>query len=194
MESLNKGFSKSVSCLAFKIKLLVLYPKWHHFHFGFVLIQGIYHLDECHFSSKPKALATLGVYRKLVHIPKVYHKKEVVRNCEKQIKKGVLMINTSRGEIIDTNALFEGIAKWHYWWSRQFDSFCKNEQEVIHIDHNYNVIKNLDLLLLKAYLNVIVTPHADPFYTDQVSYDMVHCSLESLKNLVNNQECRYQLN
>lgn len=130
------------------------------------------------FSSKPKALATLGVYRKLVHIPKVYHKKEVVRNCEKQIKKGVLMINTSRGEIIDTNALIEGI---------------ENEQEVIHIDHNYNVIKNRDLLLLKAYLNVIVTPHA-AFYTDQVSYDMVHCSLESLKNLVNNQECRYQLN
>ena len=130
------------------------------------------------FSSKPKALATLGVYRKLVHIPKVYHKKEVVINCEKQIKKGVLMINISRGEIIDTNALIEGI---------------ENEQEVIHIDHNYNVIKNLDLLLLKAYLNVIVTPHA-AFYTDQVSYDMVHCSLESLKNLVNNQECRYQLN
>ena len=129
------------------------------------------------FSSKPKALATLGVYRKLVHIPKVYHKKEVVRTCEKQIKKGVLMINTSRGEIIDTNALIEGI---------------ENEQEVIHIDHN-NVIKNRDLLILKAYPNVIVTPHA-AFYTDQVSYDMVHCSLESLKNLVNNQECRYQLN
>lgn len=100
--------------------------------------------------SKPKALATLGVYRKLVHIPKVYHKKEVVRNCEKQIKKGVLMINTSRGEIIDTNALIEGI---------------ENEQEVIHIDHNYNVIKNRDLLILKAYLNVIVTPHED-FYTE----------------------------
>ena len=57
--------------------------------------------------------------------------------------------------------------------------FFENEQEVIHIDHN-NVIKNRDLLILKAYLIVIVTPHAD-FYTDQVSYDMVHCSLESLK-------------
>ena len=130
------------------------------------------------FSSKPKALATLGVYRKLVHILEVYHKKEVVINCEKQIKKGVLMINISRGEIIDTNALIEGI---------------ENEQEVIHIDHNYNVIKNRDLLILKAYLNVIVTPHAG-FYTVQVSYDMVLCSLENLKNLVNNQECRYQLN
>lgn len=124
------------------------------------------------FSSKPKALATLGVYRKLVHILEVYHKKEVVKNCEKQIKKGVLIINTSLGAGIDS---FE------------------NEQEVIHIDHNYNVIKNRDLLILKAYPNVIVTPHA-AFYTDQVSYDMVHCSLESLKELINNQECRYQLN
>lgn len=115
------------------------------------------------FSSKPKALATLGVYRKLVHILEVYRKKEVVN---KQKKKGVLMINTSRGEIIDTNALIDGIE---------------------------NVIKNRDLLILKAYLNVIVTPHAG-FYTVQVSYDMVLCSLENLKNLVNNQECRYQLN
>ena len=101
------------------------------------------------FSTNPKALATLGVYRRLVHILEVYHKKEVVINCEKQIKMGVLMINTSRGEIIDTNALIEGI---------------ENEQEVIHIDHN-NVIKNRDLLILKAYLNVIVTPHED-FYTE----------------------------
>lgn len=124
------------------------------------------------FSSKPRALATLGVYRKLVHILEVYHKKEVVINCEKQIKKGVLMINTSLGAGIDS---FE------------------NEPEIIHIDHNYNVIKNRDLLILKAYPNVIVTPHA-AFYTDQVSYDMVHCSLESLKELINNQECRYQLN
>ena len=111
------------------------------------------------FSSKPKALATLGVYRKLVHILEVYHKKEVVINCEKQIKKGVLMINTSLGAGIDS---FE------------------NEPEVIHIDHNYNVIKNRDLLILKTYLNVIVTPHA-AFYMNQVSYDMVYCSLESLK-------------
>ncbi len=100
------------------------------------------------------------------------------------------MINTSHGEIIDTNALIEGIENGIIGGAG-IDSF-ENEQEVIHIDHN-NVTKNRDLLLLKAYLNVIVTPHA-AFYTNQVSYDMVHCSLESLKNLVNNQECRYQLN
>ena len=104
------------------------------------------------FSSKPKALATLGVYRKLVHILEVYHKKEVVINCEKQIKKGVLMINTSRGEIIDTNAVIEGIE---------------------------NVIKNRDLLILKAYPNVIVTPHA-AFYTILIGF-VIQLLIELIK-------------
>lgn len=101
------------------------------------------------FSSKPKALATLGVYRKLVHILEVYHKKEVVN---KQIKKGVLMINTSCGEIIDTNALIEGIE---------------------------NVIKNRDLLILKAYPNVIVTPHA-AFYTILIGF-VIQLLIELIK-------------
>ena len=72
------------------------------------------------------------------------------------------MINTSHGEIIDTNALIEGIENGIIGGAG-IDSF-ENEQEVIHIDHN-NVIKNRDLLILKAYLNVIVTPHED-FYTE----------------------------
>ena len=73
------------------------------------------------------------------------------------------MINTSRGEIIDTNALIEGVENGIVGGAG-IDSF-ENEQEVIHIDHNYNDIKNRDLLILKAYLNVIVTPHED-FYTE----------------------------
>ena len=73
------------------------------------------------------------------------------------------MINTSRGEIIDINALIEGVENGIVGGAG-IDSF-ENEQEVIHIDHNYNVIKNRDLLILKAYLNVIVTPHED-FYTE----------------------------
>ena len=115
------------------------------------------------FSSKPKALATLGVYRKLVHILEVYHKKEVVINCEKQIKKGVLMINTSRGEIIDTNALIEGIE---------------------------NVIKNRDLLILKAHPNVIVTPHA-AFYTILIGF-VIQLLIELIKKKkINNIKTTY---
>lgn len=49
---------------------------------------------------------------------------------KKQIKKGVLMINTSRGEIIDTNALFESIENGIIGGAG-IDSF-ENEQEVIY--------------------------------------------------------------
>ena len=49
------------------------------------------------------------------------------------------MINTSRGEIIDTNALIDGLENGIIGGAG-IDSF-ENEQEVIHIDHNYNVIK-----------------------------------------------------
>ncbi len=51
-----------------------------------------------------------------------------------------LIINTSRGEIIDTDVLIEGIENGIIGGAG-IDSF-ENEQEVIHIDHNYNVIKN----------------------------------------------------
>ncbi|MBC6011555.1 MULTISPECIES: NAD(P)-dependent oxidoreductase [Holdemanella] len=56
------------------------------------------------------------------------------------MKKGLLIINTSRGEIIDTDVLIEGIENGIIGGAG-IDSF-ENEQEVIHIDHNYNVIKN----------------------------------------------------
>lgn len=64
-----------------------------------------------------------------------------------------------------TNALIKGLENGIIGGAG-IDSF-ENEQEVIYIDHNYNAIKNRDLLILKAYLIVIVTPHVD-FYTDQV--------------------------
>ena len=87
------------------------------------------------------------------------------------------MINTSRGEIIDTNALFEGIENGIICGAG-IASF-ENEQEVIYIDHNYNAIKNRDLLILKAYPNVIVTPHA-AFYTILIGF-VIQLLIELIK-------------
>ena len=57
--------------------------------------------------------------------------------------------------------------------------FFENEQEVIYIDHNYNAIKNRDLLILKAYPNVIVTPHA-AFYTILIGF-VIQLLIELIK-------------
>lgn len=107
-----------------------------------------------------------------------------------KMKHGVIIINTSRGEIVDTNALIDGI-EGGIIGGAGIDS-VEGEENVIHIDHNYNVIKNRDLLTLKAYPNVIVTPHA-AFFTDQVSYDMVHCSFEGLYDFMQGKDCPWKI-
>ncbi len=107
-----------------------------------------------------------------------------------KMKRGVILINTSRGELVDTNALIDAIESGVVGGAG-IDSI-EGEENIIHIDHNYQVIKNRDLLTLKAYPNVVVTPHA-AFFTDQVSYDMVHCSFEGLYDFLNGLNCPWKL-
>lgn len=107
-----------------------------------------------------------------------------------KMKRGVILINTSRGELVDTNALIDAIERGVVGGAG-IDSI-EGEENIIHIDHNYQVIKNRDLLTLKAYPNVVVTPHA-AFFTDQVSYDMVHCSFEGLYDFLNGLPCPWSL-
>ncbi len=107
-----------------------------------------------------------------------------------KMKRGVILINTSRGELVDTNALIDAIESGVVGGAG-IDSI-EGEENIIHIDHNYQVIKNRDLLTLKAYPNVVVTPHA-AFFTDQVSYDMVHCSFEGLYDFLNGLNCPWSL-
>ena len=93
------------------------------------------------------------------------------------MKDGVYIINTARGELIDTKALIDAVESGKVAGAA-VDSF-ENEQQVIHIDHEATPIVNRDLMTLKAYPNVLVSPHA-AFYTRQAVEDMVNCSVEGL--------------
>ena len=91
-----------------------------------------------------------------------------------RMKDGVYIINTARGELIDTSALIDAVESGKVG-GVGVDTF-ENERDVIHIDHETNAIHNRNMLALKAYPNVIVSPHA-AFFTDQASRDMVYCSV-----------------
>lgn len=69
------------------------------------------------------------------------------------------MINTSRGEIIDTNALFEGIENGIIVGAG-IDSF-ENEQEVIYTTLIGFVIQLLIELIKKKCINNIKTTYAN---------------------------------
>lgn len=107
-----------------------------------------------------------------------------------EMKDGVILINTARGELINTTDLIDAVDSGKVG-GVAIDSF-EHEQDVIHVDHEYSVIHNRKMLVLKAYPNVIVSPHA-AFYTDQASADMVRCSVEGLTAWLDGKDNPYEI-
>ena len=90
-----------------------------------------------------------------------------------KMKAGVVIINCARGALID------GIESGRIG-AVGVDCF-EGEDDVIRVDHSYNSrVTNHDYIILKSFQNTIVTPHM-AFFTDQAVFDMVQCSLESLR-------------
>lgn len=97
------------------------------------------------------------------------------------MKKGVVIINTARGELINTDDLIKYIENEHIG-SVALDVLEK-ELGIFHVDHSDNMVRHSHPYRLQGYNNVIVSPHAS-FYTDQAVSDMVEVSLQSCKSFL----------
>lgn len=94
-----------------------------------------------------------------------------------KMKKGVKIINTARGELIDTEALIEGLKSKHIGAAGL--DVLESEKGIFHSDCRMKGIDNHQIAMLKALDNVVLTNHF-AFYTDQAVEDMVYCGLNSL--------------
>lgn len=94
----------------------------------------------------------------------------------KMMKNQVVIVNTARGSLIDTNALIGAIEQGKIGAAAL--DVIENETHIYYKDYNEKIINNRELLLLKSYPNVILTPHT-AFYTDQAVSDMVENSIRS---------------
>jgi len=98
-----------------------------------------------------------------------------------KMKKGVKIINTARGELIDTDALIEGLK------SKQIGAagldVLESERGIFHTDCRLKGVDNDHIAILKSLDNVVLTNHF-AFYTDQAVEDMVYCGLNSLYQFI----------
>ncbi len=90
------------------------------------------------------------------------------------MKPGVILINTARGELIDTEALIDALESGHVGAAGL--DVVENEIGLYHNDLKNTPIHNRYLALLRGFNNVIVTAHK-AYYTDQAVSDMVRNSL-----------------
>lgn len=112
-----------------------------------------------------------------VHIPATQENLHLINHDTiQQMKDGVIIINTSRGSLIDTAALIKGIEEKKIGGIAL--DVIEGENTFAYRDTKGEPILNREYLVLKSFPNVIITPHT-AFYTDQAISDMVENSVRS---------------
>ena len=117
-----------------------------------------------------------------LHVPAVKENTHLInRDTLAGMKDGVILINTSRGTVVDTPALIDALESGKVGGAAL--DVIEGESELYYNDLRGRILKNRELAILKSYSNVIVTPHT-AFYTDQAVSDMVENSVLSCLNYI----------
>lgn len=141
-------------------------------------------------------------YAKFVDMDTLYHECDIISlhiplcdetyhmindDALKKMKKGVILINTARGELMDIDTLTRGI-ETEKIGALGLDVF-ENENGIYHVDRKTDIISNKDMVYLRQFPNVVMTQHM-AFYTKNNIGLMVNGSMESLKKMYLKQECK----
>ena len=112
-----------------------------------------------------------------MHVPATKDNYHIIdKNSIATMKKGVFIINTARGSLINTDDFIEAIEQKKIGGAAL--DVIEHESNIYYNDLKCEVLDNRELAILKSYPNVIVTPHT-AFYTDQAVSDMVENSILS---------------
>lgn len=95
-----------------------------------------------------------------------------------KMKDGVMIVNTARGSLIDSQALIEGIESGKIGGAGL--DVVENEFGLYYYDHKSDILSNRDLAILRGFPNVTVSHHM-AFYTDEYVKTVVRDSLMGCK-------------
>ncbi|UWP61216.1 2-hydroxyacid dehydrogenase [Ruminococcus gauvreauii] len=102
-----------------------------------------------------------------------------------QMKDGVYLINTSRGALIDTAALIEGLADKKFA-GVGLDVY-EEEDGVFYEDRSNDIINDENLIRLAAFPNVLITSHMG-FFTREAMEAIASVTLENAAAFANGRE------
>jgi D-lactate dehydrogenase len=101
-------------------------------------------------------------------------------------KKGVMIINTSRGGIVDTDALIDGLKSGQVG-SVGLDVY-EEEDSLFFRDLSNTIIQDDRFMRLLSFPNVVVTGH-QAFFTQNALTNIAHTTLNNLAQLERGEDC-----
>ena len=94
-----------------------------------------------------------------------------------KMKDGVVIVNTARGSLIDSDALIDALESGRVGAAAL--DVLENENGLYYYNRAGDVLQNRELAMLRSFPNVIVSPHT-AFYTDEDVASMVEGAFEAL--------------
>ncbi|MDR1909200.1 MAG: D-lactate dehydrogenase VanH-A [Spirochaetaceae bacterium] len=108
-----------------------------------------------------------------------------------RMKDGVVIVNTARGGLIDSEALIAGVESGKVGAAAL--DVHEDELGLYYKDLRGRPLANRSLAVLRSFPNVIVTPHT-AFYTDQTVSDMAENTIRSCLNFERGLDNPWEIN
>ena len=113
--------------------------------------------------------------------------------CDASIEKmkpGMILVNTARGKLIDSDALIRGLNSGKIGAAAL--DVIEKENGLYYYNRMGDTIDNTELSVLRSYPNVILSPHT-AFYTDEDVESMVLGCFESVDAFANGKETSHDV-
>jgi D-lactate dehydrogenase len=137
----------------------------------------------------PKLFATSDVIT--LHCPLTPQTHHLISEAAiAQMKAGVMLINTSRGALLDTNAAIQGL-KSQKIGALALDVY-EQESDLFFEDLSNQIIHDDTFERLMTFPNVLVTAH-QAFFTKEALQNIAETTLENITDIEQNRECPNQI-
>ncbi len=101
------------------------------------------------------------------------------------MRDGVILINTARGTLVDTDALIQGLESGKVGHAAL--DVLEDETGLYYANRMGEVIANRQMAILRAFPNVILSPHT-AFYTEKVVWNMAYKTFQGVQDMMNQVE------
>lgn len=104
-----------------------------------------------------------------------------------KMKQGVMLVNTSRGGLIDSKAVIDAL-KSKRLGSLALDVY-EDEGSLFYDDHSGEIIHDDVLMRLMTFHNVLISGH-QAFFTEEALSEIAECTLRNLKEIAETGTCQ----